>query len=114
MAAVAFAGTLVFKSDKGSSKQVRFTASDVAAAYWVFPDGQSVLQLDAMQNWALIDVIVVTGGTDTSNSEVFVNGLSAGIYVDHKSNLNTANYRQFQQSPLWFKAGSAIRFKQAT
>jgi hypothetical protein len=92
---------------------IRATVSDVAAAYAVAPDGNAFIQLPGDQDYYLKDVIVVTGGTDTSNQEVFANSMSTGIVIDNKSNLNTANNRQFQQAPIPFKAGSLLRLKQA-
>lgn len=113
MAAAAFTGTLIFKGSNGRTMHVRVTMSDVAAAYWAFPDGNSFLALPSEANWSLVDVIIVTGGTDTTQSEVYANGLSTGLVVDHKSNLNTSNFRQFATAPIGFKAGSVIKFKQA-
>lgn len=114
MAAVPFTETAIFKgASDGRTLHVRLTVSDVAAAYAVAPDGNSFIQLPGDQNYALVDVIVVTGGTDTTNQEIFANSMSTGIIIDNKSNLNTANYRQFQQAPIVFKAGSLLRLKQA-
>jgi hypothetical protein len=84
----------------------------VAAAYAVASDGNGFIQLPGDQNYALIDAIVVTGGTDTLQQEIFANSLSAGVYLDNKSNLNTSNFRQFSTAPIVFKAGSLLRFKQ--
>jgi len=112
MAAAAFTATLVLKGDKGGLIQTRCTISDVAAAYWIFPSGDAFMQLPADQNWYLSDTIVVTGGTDTTNSEVFVNQKSAGLYIDHKSNLNTSNQRQFTNAPVGFKAGAQLKLVQ--
>lgn len=112
MAAAAFTATLILKGSKGSIMHQRCTVSDVAAAYWIFPSGDSFLQLPSDENWYLADVIVVTGGTDCSNSELFVNQKSAGVYIDHKSNLNTSNYRQFANAPIGFKAGAQLKLVQ--
>lgn len=112
MAAAAFTATLVFRGSKGTVLHQRCTVSDVAAAYWIFPSGDAFLQLPADENWFLIDVIAVTGGTDTTNSELYVNQKSAGLYIDHKSNLNTSNQRQFTQSPIGFKAGAQVKLVQ--
>lgn len=113
MAAAAFTATLIFKGSKGKTLHVRCTISDVAAAYWIFPDGNNFIALPGDQDWYLADVIVVTGGTDTSQSQLYVNMLNSGLVVDHKSNLNTANFRQFIQSPVGFKAGAVLRLVQA-
>lgn len=114
MAAVPFTETLIFQgTSNGRVMHIRATVSDVAAAFAVAPDGNGFVQLPSDQNYALKDVIVVVGGTDTTNQEIFANSMSTGIVVDNKSNLNTANSRQFQQAPVVFKAGSLLRFKQA-
>ncbi len=114
MVAAAFNETLIFRGIKnGRTMHIRATVSDVAAAYAVAPDGNGFIQLPADQDYLLQDVIVVTGGTDTSNQELFVNSMSTGVVIDNKSNLNTANSRQFQQAPIPIRAGSLIRLKQA-
>lgn len=114
MVAAAFTETLIFRGrSNGKTLHYRMTVSDIAAAFATAPDGNGFLQLPSDQAYDLIDVIVVTGGTDTAQQEIFVNGLSAGIYLDNKSNLNTANFRQFATAPIGFKPGSLIRLKQA-
>jgi len=113
MAAVAFTGTLIFVGSNGKQLHVRCTMSDVAGAAWVFPDGSTTLQLPSNATWQLADVIVVTGGTDTTNSVLYVNQLNSGIVIDHKSNLNTVQYRQFITHPIGFQPGSQIKLTQA-
>lgn len=113
MVAAAFTGTLIFQGGNGRILHIRCTMSDVAAAGWVFPDGSTALQLPASTNWVLKDVIVVTGGTDTTQSQLYVNQLNTGLVIDHKSNLNTSNFRQFITSPVPFAAGSVIKLIQA-
>ena len=113
MAAVAFTETAIFiGASNGRTMHLRLTLSDVAAAFAIAPDGNSFIQLPSDQDYWMKDVIVVTGGTDTTNQEVFANSMSTGLIVDNKSNLNTANSRQFQQAPVKFKAGSLLRLKQ--
>lgn len=113
MAAVAFTETLVFKGTNGKTIHIRMTVSDIAAEYAVAPDGNGFIQLPGDQTYFLSDIIVVVGGTDTNQQQVFVNGLDSGLAIDNKSNLNTSNNRQFQGAPVGFKAGSLIRLKQA-
>lgn len=113
MVAAPFTETLIFQGKNGRVMHIRVTLSDVAAAFAVAPDGNSFIQLPSDSDYYLKDVIVVTGGTDTTNQEVFANSMSTGIIIDNKSNLNTANSRQFQQAPIGFKAGSLLRLKQA-
>lgn len=114
MAAAAFTTTMIFRGMRtGKTIHVRCTVSDVAAAYWIFPDGSSTLQLPADDNYSLVDVIIVTGGTDTTQSQLYVNQLNSGIVVDHKSNLNTSQFRQFITNPISFRAGSQLKLVQA-
>lgn len=114
MVAAPFTETLIFRGQSnGKTMHLRLTLSDVAAAFAVAPDGNSFIQLPSDQGWTLQDIIVVTGGTDTSNQEIFANSMSTGVIVDNKSNLNTANSRQFQQAPIGFKPGTLLRLKQA-
>ena len=114
MAAVAFTETAIFRGkNSGKVIHMRLTVSDIATEYAVAPDGNGFVQLPGDEPYNLIDMIVVTGGTDTTNQSVYVNGLDTGLVVDNKSNLNTANFRQFNTAPVGFKPGSLIRFKQA-
>ena len=113
MAAAAFTETLVFKGANGKVIHIRMTVSDVAAEYAIAPDGNGFIQLPGDQPYWLQDIIVVTGGTDTAQQQVYANGLDTGLAIDNKSNLNTSNNRQFQTSPVGFAAGSLLRLKQA-
>jgi hypothetical protein len=114
MVAAAFTATLIFKGAKSQNTiHQRATISDVAGAYWVFPDGNSFLQLPSDEPYYLVDVIVVTGGTDTTQSQLFVNQKNTGLVLDHKSNLNSSQYRQFINNPLGFKPAALIRLTQA-
>lgn len=114
MAAAAFTEVIIFRGAKdGRSIQVACTVSDVAAEFAVAPDGNGFIQLPADQNYVLMDMIVVTGGTDTKFQDVYANGLATGVRVNNVSNLNTAVNRQFQSAPVSFKAGALLRFKQS-
>lgn len=114
MAAVPFTETLIFKGQtNGRTIHIRMTVSDVAAAYAIAPDGNGFVQLPSDQEYALVDAIVVTGGTDTTQQQVYANGLPTGLVLDNKSNLNTANFRQFLTNPVRFAPGSLLRFYQA-
>lgn len=113
MAAVPFTETLIFKGANGKVIHVRATVSDVAAAFAIYPDANNFFILPSDQAYYLADIIVVTGGTDTAQQLLFVNGLNSGITIDNKSNLNTSNNRQFQGAPIGFKPGSMIRLTQS-
>jgi len=114
MGAVAFTETLIFRGVKnGRVLHVPCSVSDIAAEYAIAPDGNGFIQMPSEQDYSLVDAIVITGGTDTNNQDVYANGLATGIRLANKANLNTANNRQFQLNPITFKAGSLLRFKQA-
>jgi len=113
MAAAAFTETIIFKGRNGATIQYPLTVSDVVAAYALTPDGSDFLQLPSDQQYMLIDIIVVTGGTDTNNQDVFVNGTATSLKINNKSNLTTTIARQFQQAPQLFNAGAKIKLKQS-
>jgi len=112
MAAAAFVETLILKGSNGRIIHMPVTLSDVANAFGIYPDSADFLQLPSDQDYSLIDVIVVTGGTDTNFQNVFVNQLDSGLKISNKSNLNTSNFRQFATAPVTFRAGSTIKLKQ--
>lgn len=114
MAAAAFVETAIFKGTRnGRIIHYPLTVSDVAAAYAISPDGADTLQMPSDQDYALIDMIVVTGGTDTNFQDLFVNGLATPLKISNKSNLNTSNFRQFATAPVVFGAGSRLKLKQS-
>ncbi len=113
MAAAAFTQIMIFRGGNGRVIHVPMTVDDVAAGYAISPDGNGFLQLPSDQNYALIDLIVITGGTDSHFQDIYANGLATGIRINNKSNLNTAVNRQFQGAPVIFKKGALLRFKQS-
>jgi len=114
MAAAPFTQTLILKGvNNGRVLHVGQTVSDVAAAFAINPDLADFLALPSDQNYAIIDLIVVTGGTDTNFQQLFINGLNSGIKISNKSNLNTSNFRQFATAPITLKAGSTIKLQQS-
>jgi hypothetical protein len=115
MAAVAFTETAIFQGrDNGRLVHIRLTVDDVTAHYATGPDGSGSIYLPGDQDYNLKDIIIVTGGTDTSQQLVFCNTLNTGLVIDNKSNLSTVQFRQFLTSPVGFKAGSTIRLQELT
>lgn len=113
MVAAAFKGTLIIKGVKtGETIHMPISFDDVVGNYATFPDGQSTLQLGTQDDWAIVDLINETGGTDTYAVDVIKNNLSTSIQLVNKANLNTSNNRQLQGNPIGFKSGSQLRFKQ--
>lgn len=114
MVAVAFVETVIFKGTRdGKVIHYPLTVSDVAGAYAISPDGSDTIQLPSDQNYAMIDCIVVVGGTDTNFQICYVNGLSTPLQISNKSNLNTSNFRQFMTAPVTFAAGARLKLKQS-
>lgn len=114
MAAAAFTQTLIFRGQKnGRVIHVSQTVSDVAAEYAINPDGSNLLFMPGDQDYSLVDLIVVTGGTDTNFQKVFINQLDTGLKISNKSNLNTSNFRQFATAPIGIAAGASIKLVQS-
>lgn len=115
MTAVPFTETMIFKGTSNNRViHMPLSVSDVVGEYAVAPDGNNFIQLPSDQNYALVDVIVVTGGTDTQFQNIFANALDTGLKLSNKSNLNTSNFRQFATAPVVFKSGSLLKLKQAS
>ena len=115
MAAAAFTETMILVGTSNARViHLPLSVSDVNGQFAQAPDGQEFIQIPSDQNYRLVDLIVVTGGTDTRTQDIFLNGLNSGLRIDNKSNLNSSNFRQFATAPVTFKAGSMIRLKQNT
>lgn len=114
MAAVAYTEMAIFKgTNNGRVIHYPLSVSDVAGEFAIGTDGNGFIQIPSDQPYALVDLIVTIGGTDTKFQDIFSNGLATGLRIANTSNLNTANYRQFQGAPVVFKSGSLLRLKQA-
>jgi hypothetical protein len=92
------------------------TVSDVNAEYYVAPDGNNdfILPSNMGPVFYLRDVILSAAGTDTSTSELYINGRSTGERVVNSTNLATNLTRQYMQRPFPIPAASRVRFKQVT
>jgi hypothetical protein len=113
MVAAAFKGTIVLRNNAGI-RTVPFTASDVNAAYYIFPSGASDLQLSADGVTYVTDVILSAAGTDTSKGDIFVNDMTIGQQILNSANVGTVFNRQFMSAPLALKPGSRLRIQQLT
>ena len=115
MVAAPYKSTMILKGVKdGKTIHMPVAFDDVNGNFATFPDGSTSLQLGSDQGYAIVDWVVVTGGTDTSTVDIFKNQLNASIQLVPKANLNTSNNRQLQTNPVGFQAGSALKFKQNT
>lgn len=111
MAAAAFKIAMTVRNAKGQARSIPLTVSDVAAAFALFPSGSSEMTLSSTDAY-VTDMVYTAAGTDTSQLQVFINGVDTGIRVYNGANLGTVYNRQVQQSPIFVPAGALIRFTQ--
>jgi len=114
MVAAPFSAILKFQTAKRTIQHY-VTISDVNGEFYIFQDGQNIVQLPSTEGVVrLVDIIVSVGGTDTTTAAVDVNGQRIGTLIANTANLNTNDARQFLGAPLAFAAGASLRFTQQT
>ena len=101
MAAAAFTGTISLQGISGNQYVEPFSASDVANAFVTF-DSSGLAFLQLPEPCTIVDIVEVTGGTDTAKSRVWVNNRDTGITWVNDAILNTINNRV----PLPIKIGN--------
>lgn len=107
--------TVALAVDTSAGRRIlRLTASDVNAAYWTYPSGDTALPLDGKGTAVIRDVIYSAAGTDTSQVAVFKNGVDTGIRFLNSANLGSVISRQIQGSPIAFAPGDVVKFQQLT
>ena len=115
MVAAPYKATLILRGVQNNKiVHMPLSADDINTNFVTLPDGSDQLQLGSDQHYAIEDIIVVTGGTDTTTWDIFKNNLNASIQIVPSANLNSSNNRQFQNAPVAFEAGSLLKFKQNT
>jgi len=115
MAAAPFLAVLKFKADTGATFSYPCTVSDVNAAFYIFPDGNSDVILPSnMGNLYLADVILSAAGTDTRTATIFCGGKNTGEQILNAGNVGTVINRQFVGNPVGFAPASRLRFTQVT
>jgi hypothetical protein len=90
------------------------TASDVNAAYWLYPNGASANVMSGNHDVYVVDAILSAAGTDCSQSEVYVGGISTGFKLQHATSLATTIGRPFPNAPLRVPKGLTLQFTQLT
>jgi len=111
--AAAFKISLMVRNAKGQVKPYSMTASDVNGEYWLFQSGGSELSLSSLP-CVIDDCILTAAGTDCSQTELFVNGVSTGIRIYHAANLGTVYDRQLKSAKIVIPANAQVKFKQLT
>lgn len=117
MAAAPYKVTLALKQVNAAgqvtgSKTLPMTASDVAAAFWLFPSGANNLPLSGSATTIIADIIYTAAGTDTTQVAVYMNGFDTGIRIYNATNLGTVINRQIASSPIVVPAGAVVQFVQ--
>lgn len=101
-------------SPQGPRKMIPMTASDVNAAFWLFPSGANELALHGNQDVYIVDAILSAAGVDTTNVSFFVGGSDTGVVLNNATSLATTITRPLQLAPLRIPAGLALKVKQNT
>lgn len=116
MAAAAYKVSMIgaLGSPNGPKKVFSLTASDVNGEYWLHPSGANELVLNGSYDVYIIDTILSAGGTDTTQSEFFINGTSTGFKLLNSTSITTVITRPLQQAPFVVPKGSMLKVKQLT
>jgi len=117
--AVAFKATLTFAfgSPQSMNRESYYcTVSDVNAAYYIFQDGSSDMQLPNNRGPAyLIDVLLTPAyGTDTTTGQIYANNKTTSVVIVNSANQSGNNQRQFNLSPVGFQPGARVKIVQQT
>jgi len=114
MAAVPYQVSITLAANGKPNKNMRVTASDVNAAYWVAADGSSEIVFSTVSAGYIADMIFVATGTDTTQVAVYKNSVDTGIRLVNAANGATVLGRQSQSLKLSFNPGDKFRFQQLT
>lgn len=114
MAAAAYKVTLIAAQGAPNGPRIPYslTASDVAAAQWLFASGQGSNVMSGSQDVYIVDAILSAAGTDTTQSEFFIGGVSTGFKLQNATSLATTITRPFQLAPLRVPKGMALQVNQ--
>lgn len=116
MAAAAYKVSVVVAagSPNGPRRIFPVTASDVNGEYWLFPSGSSEIVLNGSNDVYVVDTIYSASGTDTTQVEFFINGMSEGTRILNATSTGTIVQRPLQSAPLRIPKGSTVKIKQLT
>jgi hypothetical protein len=112
--ATPYTAVLKFVCGDGSTFSTNITASDVAAAFWIFPSGAADFQLPSGRGVvALMDIIKDAAANGVVTALVYANDKNTGEVIQTAANLATNQARQLMGCPIRFASGARIRFTQA-
>lgn len=114
MAAAAYKVTLIVAlgSPNGPRKVFPVTASDVAAAYWLFPSGSADQIFHGSMDTYIVDAIYSAAGTDTTNVNLYVGGMDTGTVIYNATSLATTITRPFNIAPFRVPGGQVFKARQ--
>jgi len=99
-------------SPNGPRKIFPLTASDVNAEFWLFPSGSSEITLNGSEDVYIVDTILSAAGTDTTQSEFYINGMAEGTKLLNATSIATTIMRPFASAPLRVPKGATFKVKQ--
>ena len=105
---------LALGSPNGARKIISMTATDVNAAFWLFPSGQNTAVLSGDADVYIVDTILSAAGTDTSQSEFYVGNVSTGFKLQNATSIATTIVRPFQNAPMRIPKGQTLTVSQLT
>jgi len=116
MVAAPYKVTLVVAAGNpaGPRKLFSLTASDVNAAFWLFPSGSSSSILSGDFDTYIVDAILSAAGTDTTQSEFYVGNVSTGFKLLNATSLATTIVRPLQNAPIRIPKGQTFGVTQLT
>lgn len=116
MAAAAFKISMIgaLGNPNGARKMFPLTASDVNAEFALFPSGSSEMVLNGSQDVYIVDMILSAAGTDTSQMDLYVNGMLEGTKILNATSIGTIVNRPFSLAPVRIPKGVSIKWKQLT
>lgn len=112
MVATAYQVALSLKNSQGAITSISLSASDVAAASWLWTSGSSEMALSSNDCW-ITDALVTSAATDCKTVTLFINGVNSSRIIYPNANLGTMFMRQVMQTPIFVPRGALVRFIQS-
>jgi len=104
---------LIYVRRDGTGGQIHLTSSDVAAAYYLQPNGTADILLDGKQDCKIIQMLYSGTPATTTTATVWMNGNNTGIVLVGAANAPAAVNPQISpQKPIYVPAGSLLKFVQ--
>ena len=103
---------LIYQKRSGAMGQLHLTSSDVAAAFYLTPAGNSDIVI-ASEDVKITRMLYSGTPATTTTATVFINGANTGIVLVGAANTSAAVQPQISFiTPIYLPAGSQIKFVQ--